>query len=318
MKYLGIDIGGTNLKAGIVDERGTIQRSKAVSTPTNFEEFSNLLKQLVGEIIADEQIINSVGIGCKGIINPVTTEVEICPGTFSFLEKHRLADLVADSLQKNTRIFADNDARAALVGEATWGAAQKLDNALMLTLGTGLGGAILAEGKIVRGRNGVAGHLGHMTIEPDGKMCFCGNRGCLETIFSARAIEGAAIESILRGCESALSTRFDSDPKNLTCLDVFKAAQEGDLTSEVIIKKAIFTLGAGIAGLLHIFDPEILIISGNIAQADDFLFDLLAAEVYQRTKRWIPNPVPIIKPQVGDTTGIVGAAALGAQKSLNL
>lgn len=314
MNYLGIDIGGTNIKAGIVSENGAIVRQTSVRTPNNLADFSGALNSLVRELSINETV-ESVGIGCKGIIHPTTTEVQICPGEYSFLERHRLSDLIKDSLSKGISVTADNDARAALVGEKIWGAAKNVNDALMLTLGTGVGGAILAAGEIIRGKGGVAGHLGHMTIEPFGKQCYCGNRGCLETVFSARAIEAAAIDSIVRGCDSILTTKFAGDLKSLSCSDVFDAAQKGDFIAKSICDNAVFTLAACIAGLMHVFDPEILIIGGNIAQAGDSLFQPLSEEIHRRTKRWIPQTAPILKPQIGDTNGIVGAAGLAVYNS---
>lgn len=309
MNYLGIDIGGTNIKAGIVSENGAIVRQMSVRTPNNLADFSGALNSLVRELSINETI-ESIGIGCKGIIHPATTEVQICPGEYSFLEQYRLADLIKDSRQEEIPVTADNDARAALVGEKIWGAAKDANDVLMLTLGTGVGGAILAAGELIRGKGGVAGHLGHMTIEPFGKPCYCGNRGCLETVFSARAIEAAAIDSVIRGCDSILTTKFSADLKSLSCSDVFDAAQNDDYIAESIRDNAVFTLAACIAGLMHVFDPEILIIGGNIAQAGDSLFEPLTAEIRKRTQRWIPQSIPIIKPQIGDTNGVVGAAGL--------
>ena len=310
MIYLGIDIGGTSLKGGLVNPHGEILKQKTLRTPTNFVDFSDSLKTLTSSLIEGSEVLAGVGIGCKGIVNPMTSEVEICPGTFSFLETHRLDRLLADILPSGVPVVADNDARAALVGEVLWGAAKGLRNALMLTLGTGLGGAILAEGQIVRGANGVAGHLGHLTVVPHGKPCVCGNRGCLETVFSASAIEAVAIDSVHRGCESALTEKFRDNYRDLTCLDVFQIAEAGDRVAQSLVRDAIELLGGGIAGLLHAFDPEVLIIGGNIAQAGPSLFDPLRAEIYGRTNRWIRAKPPIISPKAADTTGIAGAAGL--------
>lgn len=310
MNYLGIDIGGTNLKAGVVSENGEILRRAALRTPTNLTDFSAALSALAGELLAGGTSIEGVGIGCKGIIDPATTEVQICPGEFSFLEKHRLADLLTAALPSGIKIVGDNDARAALAGERVWGVAKTVDDALMLTLGTCIGGAILAGGQIIRGRTGVAGHLGHLTIEPLGKHCFCGNRGCLETLFSARAIESAAIDSVIRGCETSLAAKFSADPRSLTCADVFAAAANGDSTARRIVGEAITVLGAGIAGLLLVFDPEILILGGNIARAGAALIEPLAKEIFSRTGRWLPTPPRIAAPALGETNGVIGAAAL--------
>jgi glucokinase len=313
MIYLGIDIGGTNLKAGLVDDSGKIVDSQSSATPTNLDDFSLGLRQLISNLLQKTDVISGVGIGCKGIINPVTTEVVTCPGTFKFLEGHRLADFIEGLFPPNIPIIADNDARVALVGEVVWGAAKNAQNALMLTLGTGVGGAILAEGKIVRGQSGVAGHLGHITIEPNGEMCICGNRGCLETVFSARAIEAAALSAIHRGCESILTTQFATNYEKLTCLDVFTAANAGDLMAKSIVNEAIRRLGAAIAGLFHIFDPELIIIGGQIAEAGDALFIPLNKEISWRIKGLIKHPARIVLPKISDKAGIVGAVALLVQ-----
>ena len=148
----------------------------------------------------------SVGVGCKGIINPDSTRIEILPGTLHFLEGLRLSDIVG--LPMDVPVFADNDARVAMAGEMVWGAARDLQNAIMFTLGTGVGGAVLANGQLLRGQSGVAGHLGHVTIECDGPVCICGNRGCLETVFSAKAIEGEAWAAVRRGVDSSLTRLF--------------------------------------------------------------------------------------------------------------
>lgn len=314
MTYLGIDIGGTRLKAGLVNENGDIIARRTTPTPTNLSDFKTAVNRLIIELLENHEPPRGAGIGCKGIVNPATSVVEICPGTFSFLEGVELSALVREHLPRNAPIFADNDARVALVGETVWGAARERQNVLLFTLGTGLGGAILAEGNIVRGASGVAGHLGHITIDANGEPCICGNRGCLETIFSARAIEAAALHAVHRGCESILTERFAGNTGALTCLEVFKAATENDLTALLIRDRAIEKLGAGIAGLLHAFDSEIVIIGGQIAEAGAALFEPLEREIGWRTKRWLRRSVPLLPPQITDAAGIVGAAALVANR----
>ena len=303
MNYLGIDIGGTNIKAGLVSEAGEILTRRSVPTPTNLDELTAALQNLATDL-GRQTVIAGVGIGCKGIVNPATAVVEVCPGAFQFLENQSLANFVRPSLPDKTPIFADNDARAMLVGEVLFGAARGAKNVLLFTLGTGLGGAILAENKIVRGARGAAGHLGHITIEPFGKMCICGNRGCLETAFSALAIESAALDAVYRGCETVLS-----ECEKITTQAVFEAAAAGDKIAARIIADAIETLAAGIAGLLHAFDPEIVIIGGNITSAGEQLFAPLRKSIQWRTQRWLRAEVPIIPPQTA-ASGIVGAAGL--------
>lgn len=302
MMTLGIDIGGTRLKAGLVDADGSIAEARAVPTPRGLEEF----RETIGRIAGDLGCAGGVGIGCKGIIQPETTLVEILPGTLHYLEGLRLASFFPEG----TRVIADNDARAAMAGEMAWGAARGVRNAIMLTLGTGVGGAIVTEGRLLRGANGVAGHIGHMTVDPWGAPCICGNHGCLETVFSAQAIEAEAIAAVRRGCGSMLTDCYAGDPQRITCQDVFAIAARGDEVARAIRDGAIQRLGAAVAGLLHILDPELLIIGGLVASAGAALFDPLMAEIQWRTRLMLRGRVRLARPQVEDKAGIAGAAAM--------
>jgi glucokinase len=191
-----------------------------------------------------------------------------------------------------------------------WGAAHGRENVLMLTLGAGVGGAAIANGHLLRGHCGAAGHLGHITVQLDGAICSCGNRGCLETIFSARAIEGEAWAAVHRGCPSSLTRLFRDQPQLASCRTVFQAAREGDALSMAIVSKAIQGLGGAIAGLLNIFDPEIVIIGGPVADAGADLLVPLQEEVWGRSRSLLGRDVPIVEQQVPDRSGIVSAAGL--------
>jgi len=180
----------------------------------------------------------------------------------------------------------------------------------MLTLGMGVGGAVMARGHLLRGHAGVAGHLGHLTVDPDGPLCACGNRGCLETVFSARAIEGEAWSAVHRGCRSTLTRLFREQPQLATCRTIFQAANEGDELSQSIISKAIHGLAAAIAGLLHVFDPEVVILGGHVVDAGAELLTPLREEVWARSRGLLGREVPLIEQQVADNSGIVGAAGL--------
>lgn len=307
MTTLGIDIGGTRIKAGRVDPSGRIEASRGVSTPTNLSDLRDALLSLVSDLNGGSPP-SAVGFGCKGIINSDTTRVESLPGTVSFLEGHLLRDLIAPALPEGTPVFADNDARAAMAGELAWGAARGYTSALMLTLGTGVGGAVVVGGKLLRGAWGAAGHLGHVTVDPDGSPCICGSHGCIETVFSARAIEAEAFAAAHRGCDTVLTTELGRG--TLTCEAVFRAAREGDEIANRIVARATKALGAAIAGLFHAFDPEVMIIGGQIAEAGESLVEALRKETAWRTRRLLRRAIPIVPAQLGDSAGIVGAAAL--------
>ena len=309
MTALGIDIGGSSVKVGLVDRSGNIIARHSAATPDNLAAFKNSLRVLLTRFDGQFGELDGIGFGCRGIIHHESTLVERLPGAAHFLEGSRLSDLVADAAPGHVPVRADNDARAALAGELAFGAARDCTNALMLTLGTGVGGAVLAEGQILRGARGVAGHFGHLTMEPDGPLCVCGNRGCLETYFSARAMEAEVIAGLHRGVASSLEENLKrSSP--LCCEDIFNAAAQGDTLAVVVRDRALRYLGAALAGLVHAFDPERVILGGQIVRAGATVIEPLKKELTWRTLCLLGQEVPIVTAGVADQSGVVGAAAL--------
>jgi glucokinase len=294
------------MKAALVDSSGSVLQSRKTNTPLSLDGMREVLEGLLAEFSGALKPVGC-GVACKGIIDPTTTRVECQPGMLHYLEGSVLADLVCEAAAVKMPVFADNDARVALAGECVWGAARGLRNALMFTLGTGVGGGILADGHIVRGHRGVAGHLGHVTVEVDGQPCICGNRGCLETVFSARVIEAAAYSAIHRGLLPAFPHATANPP---SCADVFRAADAGDDTARWIVASGNRKLGAAIAGLALALDPEVIIVGGQIAGAGELLFSPLREEVASRTRALLRRELPVIPMQVADPSGVVGAAAL--------
>ena len=301
---LGFDLGGTQIKAGLVDENGRVTNMLRAPTPANLPDFQAVLQRITRELVA-EQDISGVGFASKGIIDFESTRVIANPGPTDFLEHHTLAGLIESVLPQGCKVRGDNDARAALAGEVAYGAARGHKDVLFFTLGTGVGGGILANGQIVRGAGGIAGHLGHVSVNPNGAACLCGGRGCLETVFSARAIESASDEVIHRGVDTKLRQVATRPP---SCADVFALAREGDEIAKQILHRAIEALGAAIAGLIHAFDPEVIILGGQIAEAGEFLFVPLQKEITWRTAKFIRRSITLKRAEVTD--GIVGAAAL--------
>jgi glucokinase len=304
---LGLDIGGTQIKAAVVSAQGEILAAHRAPTPSALSEFRTVLAQLIQDLQVSQSEISGVGIGCKGIIDPTTTEVLALPGGLHYLERRRLSEIITPLLREACPFAADNDARVALEGERRWGAARGRENVLMLTLGTGVGGAILVDGRILRGAGGAAGHAGHLTVDPDGVECICGNRGCLETVFSARAIESAAFAAIHRGVATELHNLPSRPP---TCADVFECARRGDGVATDIVQHAILLLGGAMAGLLHVLDPDVVILGGQIAESGDMLFSTIQRELDWRTKTLLRRSVPVVKSEVADPSGVLGAAAL--------
>jgi glucokinase len=246
-----------------------------------------------------------LGIGCKGVIDAATTRVNRLPGDLNFMEGLTLRDLAAvDGLP----VCADNDARTALVAEVLWGSAQGRRNVVLLTLGTGVGGAALVDGVIVRGASGAACHLGHVTLDIRGGLCICGNYGCLETCFSSRAIESDYAAHIHRASPTRLS--LDANGRIPTTEAIFQAAAEGDPSARRVLDLAFESLTAALVSFLHVFDPEVLILGGNVAAAGPQLLARLHEEVERRTSVLLGRKVPIVLQSTVGYGGVAGAAGL--------
>ena len=196
---VGVDIGATAIKAALVNLRGELLESFHQPSPRSRAALHDFVHSVLRRAGPG---LRGIGIGCKGVIDTATSRVNSLPGDLNFLEGKLLADVISAGDQP---VFADNDARTALVAEVLWGVARGKRNAVLLTLGTGVGGAILVDGAILRGASGAAGHLGHMTIDPYGGLCICGNRGCVETRFSSRAIESDYLAHLHRAAPTQLS-----------------------------------------------------------------------------------------------------------------
>ena len=308
MVLLGIDIGGTQIRAGMVDEDGAVLASRTIQTPADLESFVAALHSALRWLVETTSLPAGAGVGCKGAIDPDSTLVEKLPGALHYLQQQRISEIVG--LPPEVPVFADHDARAALAGEIVWGAARDRRDVLMFNLGNTVGGAALVDGKLLRGAGGMGGMLGHITVEPEGAICACGNQGCLQTVFSAQAIESEAWAAVHRGCDSVLTRLFREQPQLATCRTVFGAAREGDAVACAVVQRAIRRLAAAMAGLMHIFDPEAVILGGHVADAGRDLLDPLQEEVWSRSRGLLGRDVPLLETQVGDRSGIVGAAAL--------
>jgi glucokinase len=250
---LGVDIGGTAIKAAVVNLNGDLlERFHAPSprTPEDLHAFvHSALKQAKAPLLG-------IGVGCKGIIDAQSSRIDRLPGDLHFLQGRVLQDLIGGDLP----LRADNDARTALVAEVLWGGARGKRNAILLTLGTGVGGAAMVDGVILHGAAGIAGHFGHMTVDPHGGLCMCGNQGCLETRFSSRAIEAEYFAHLHRAAGTTLPVSEGRIPSTDA---IFRAASAGDECARRVLDQALEYLTAGAVSLLHIFDPEVLIVGAT-------------------------------------------------------
>jgi len=299
---VGVDIGATTVKAALVNLCGDLIETfhqPSPRTPTALHDFVHLVLRQA------KPRVRGIGIGCKGIIDTATSRVNSLPGDLHFLEGRLLADVIDPG---GLPLYADNDARTALVAEVLWGAARGKRNVVLLTLGTGVGGAVLVDGAILRGASGAAGHLGHMTLDLHGGLCICGNRGCVETRFSSRAIESDYSAHLHRAAPTKLSFGQGGQPPSTEA--IFRAAAEGDESARCVIDRALEYLTGAVVSVLHVFDPEVLIIGGNIAEAGLQLLAPIQDEVAQRTRILLGRGIPIVFQSLIGYGGVAGAAGL--------
>jgi glucokinase len=299
---VGVDIGATAIKAALVNLSGDLVESFHQPSPRTLVALHDFVHLVLQQA---KQQVRGIGIGCKGVIDTATSRVNSLPGDLNFLEGRLLADVVEPG---NLPLYADNDARTALIAEVLWGAARGKRNVVLLTLGTGVGGAALVDGSILRGASGAAGHLGHMTLDLHGGLCICGNRGCVETRFSSRAIESDYLAHLHRAAPTKLSLGDSGLPPSTEA--IFRAAAEGDESARCVINRALEYLAGAVVSVLHIFDPEVLIIGGNIAEAGPQLLAPIRDQVAHRTRILLGREIPIVfQSQVG-YGGVAGAAGL--------
>ena len=299
---MGVDIGATAIKAAIVGLGGELIesfRAPSPRTPGALHDFVNRVLERAKTPVC------GIGIACKGVIDTTTSLVKSLPGDLKFLEGHLLTEVIAAG---KLPVAADNDARTALVAEVLWGAARGKRNVVLLTLGTGVGGAALIDGSILRGASGAAGHLGHVTLDLHGGLCICGNYGCVETRFSSRAIESDYLAHLHRAASAKLSAAAAHEPPSTE--SIFRAAADGDPSARCVLDRALDYLTAAIVSFLHVFDPEVLILGGNIAEAGPQLLGPIQDQVTSRTRILLGRDVPIVFQSVIGYGGVAGAAGL--------
>jgi glucokinase len=299
---VGVDIGATAIKAALVGLRGDLIesfREPSPRTPAALHDFVHTVLKRANAPVC------GIGIGCKGVIDTATSRVKSLPGDLHFLEGRLLAEVIG---ARDLPVCADNDARTALVAEVLWGAARGKRNVVLLTLGTGVGGAVLVDGAILRGASGAAGHLGHVTLDLHGGLCICGNYGCVETRFSSRAIESDYLAHLHRAAPAKLSLDRAGEPPSTEA--IFCAAADGDESARCVLDRALEYLTAAMVSFLHIFDPEVLIIGGNIADAGPQLLAPIRDQVARRTRVLLGRDVPIVFQSVIGYGGVAGAAGL--------
>lgn len=314
---IGIDIGGTKVAGGVVDEDGQVLVRARRDTPHRSKRprvVEDTIVDVVEELRAQRPEVTAVGIGAAGFVAADRATVVFAPHLSWRHEPLR------DALSKriDAPILVENDANAACWAEWRFGAAQGESDVVMVNLGTGIGGAILMHGQLIRGRYGIAGEFGHMQVVPEGQRCECGNRGCWEQYASGNALVREARAMILANSPVAtdLAARVDGRADELTGPIVTEAAREGDATATELLAEIGHWLGIGIANLAAAFDPGTFVIGGGVSAAGELLLGP-ARENFRRrlTGRGYRPEAQVVAARLGNEAGLIGAADLARNEA---
>lgn len=295
---IGIDLGGTNLRVGVVNETGQIMRR--IKTPSS-ENILELILDTVNDIFTKQA--EGIGIGVAGLIDRSNGKVLISPNLHVVEEIH-LVEVLREKF--NVPVIIENDANAAAIGEMWAGSGRKYEHFVLFTLGTGIGGGLIHNRRLLN----VSAEIGHMSINADGEKCHCGNNGCLESYASARAILTSAVEILETERESILRDFCGGNIYKLTPEDIYKAALDGDVLSRELLKNAGRYLGIGIANMINLMSPDAIILAGGLIGAWEIYAKEAIREASKRAFKELSGRVDILPAELGDNAGLIGSARL--------
>ncbi len=303
MLYVGIDVGGKTIKAGLVDPDGTILDSEGHLTES--ADHTVLVDQLASIVksLRRDSDIRAIGLGLPGLRSADTGEIQTSPNVPA-LNLVNLESLLEARVE--IPVISRNDADMHAWGEFMKGSARGTLHMMCLTLGTGVGSGLILDGALFGGARGYAAEAGHMVVDPDGAQCACGGRGCLETVASASGRVRLAREA-MREDPASLLPRWTDD---LTGKQVCEAAVEGDPTARCVFKKAGRCLGIACGNLMNILNLEMIVIGGGVVDAGDLLLGPAAAEARARSYAQTFDACRIVPAELGTDAGIIGAALL--------
>ncbi len=318
MYFIGIDLGGTNIAAGIVNEAGKIIIQGEVPTKAErgpkpvCEDMGRLCLDLIAKANLTLKDITAIGAGVPGIANNDTGVVLFCTnlGWHDVPVREYLNPYIKKPL------FIENDATVAGLAESFAGVTKGCKQSVFLTLGTGVGGGIILDGKVYSGPHHIASELGHMIVEVDGDQCTCGNKGCWERYTSGGALIRGANAILKDHPESELYKKTGGDPEKMSARIVIDSAKAGDVQAKIIFDRYIEYMAAGIVTIINFIDPEVIALGGGVSRAGEFLVEPLRASVAKKIFYKGVSYARIELSTMGNDAGIIGAAMLGRDNTL--
>ncbi len=314
--YVGIDLGGTKISTALVSREGHVLERD--NRPTMASEGRDAV--IARMVDAARQVMRNtapgqvaaIGVGAPGPMDAVAGVLTAPPNLPGWVNVP-LKELVEARLGIKT--FLENDANAAALGEFHYGAGKGVHNMIYITASTGIGGGLILDDRLYGGTNGSAGEIGHMTILPDGPLCGCGNRGHLEALASGTAIARMGRELLARGVPTLIGELVKGDAQAVSAKVVAQAADQGDLEAERIIRQAMEYLGIGVANLVNLFNPDLIVIGGGLTNMGDKLFAPVRQAVRRIAFPIAAESVRVVPAQLGGDVGVLGAAVVAIQRS---
>jgi len=316
MYYIGIDLGGTNIAVGLVNEEGKILHKDSVPTLRErpYQEIIKDMAMLTLKVIKDADVsidqVKSIGVGSPGTPN-CKDGILIYNNNLNFRNVP-----IRSEIQKyiDLPVYLDNDANCAALAESVAGAAKGANTSVTITLGTGIGGGVVIDGKIYSGFNYAGGELGHTVLMMDGEPCTCGRKGCWEAYASATALIRQARKAAEANPDSLINKLVGGDLSKIDAKIPFDAAKQEDKTGEMVVQQYIRYIAEGLINMINIFMPEVLVIGGGVCKEGEYLLkplrELIKQGVY--SKEDIPQ-TELRTAQMGNDAGIIGAAMLGKE-----
>jgi len=306
---VGIDIGGTKIAAMRISTDGEIRARTVRPTPATDQAAAMPAIEAAAATVFDDDVA-AIGVGLAGLIEARSGVLLSAPN----LSWRGLGVSEGLGARFGLPVTVDNDATAAAWGESRLGASRGSDHSLFVGVGTGIGGGIVSGGDLVRGAHGLAGEIGHIIVEPDGPVCGCGNRGCWEQVASGLAIARAGARAVAEEPGSTIARLAGGDPHLATGELVTRAAREGDAAAVAIVTAVAGRLGEGIAGLVNVLDPEVVVVGGGVGEAGDLLMGPLREAYLAAVEGADVRPdVSIVPAQLGNDAGAIGAALLALE-----
>ena len=314
---LGIDLGGTKILTAVANAEGKMLSRDHSITPAKEgpEAVVKSILESVGRALDQSKIavsdLAAVGLGAPGLSNPETGILYTSPHLPGWRDVP-LRGIIEKELGK--RVFLLNDANAAAVGELYFGAGRGARNFIYITVSTGIGGGIIIDGKIYTGSTGTAGELGHMVVDDEGPPCNCGNKGCWEALASGTALAREARHRIKAGAATSILEYVDGDVEKVSAEAIHEAAQAGDNLAAELIARSAYYLGVGLANLINIFNPEVIVIGGGLSNIGDMLLKPAFEEAGRRAFKQAYQSVRFARAELGRNSGVLGAAAFALEK----